>query len=131
MDLSVVTDNVSFTEIAETFTEATGKKAAHATVPFEKYANVAEPYPNAFVNWVLGPNAARDDSVMTWRDNFGAWWHYWGGGITKPRDVAILDRIHPTRIKSLKDWMEKVGYSGHRRSVLKMVDDWAEKTRAN
>lgn len=128
MDLSVVTDNVSFAEIAKIFTEVTGKPAGHVTVPFENYATVAEPYPNAHVNWVLGPDASRDDSIMSWRENFGAWWRYWGDGITKPRDVALLDRIHPARIKSLKAWMEKVRYNGQRSSVLKMVDDWADKT---
>ncbi|KAH8797922.1 hypothetical protein F5884DRAFT_825476 [Xylogone sp. PMI_703] len=128
MDLSVETDNISFGKIAKVFTEITGKRAAHMTVPWEKYASVAEPYPGARVNWVLGPDAARDEFIMTWRENFGAWWQYWGDGITKPRNTTILDRIHPKRIKSLNAWMEKVGYDGKRRSVLKMVDDWAEKS---
>lgn len=128
IDLSVVTDNISFAEVATVFTEVTGIPATHITVPFEKYASAAEPYPGAYVNWVLGPDVSRDDSIMTWRENFGAWWQYWGDGVTKPRDTTILDRIHPKRIKSLKAWIEKVGYDGKRHSVLKMVDDWAEKT---
>ncbi|GJD05127.1 hypothetical protein CH63R_14347 [Colletotrichum higginsianum IMI 349063] len=31
----------TFTEIAETFTKITGKKAAHQYVPFEEYAKMA------------------------------------------------------------------------------------------
>jgi hypothetical protein len=123
MDLQVMTDNVSFREIAEVFTEVTGKRAVHKSIPFEEYASIAEPYPGAYVNWALGPDAVRDDSVMTWRENFGAWWRYWGGGITKARDTTVLDRIHPRRIKSLKDWMKYVDYDGKRKSVLKMVED--------
>ncbi|KAL2842110.1 hypothetical protein BJX68DRAFT_278457 [Aspergillus pseudodeflectus] len=123
MDLQVMTDNVSFGEIAKVFTEVTGKRAVHKSIPFEEYASIAEPYPGAYVNWALGPDAVRDDSVMTWRENFGAWWRYWGGGITKARDTTVLDRIHPQRIKSLKDWMKYVDYDGKRKSVLKMVED--------
>ncbi|EXK76737.1 hypothetical protein FOQG_18529 [Fusarium oxysporum f. sp. raphani 54005] len=131
IDLSVVTDNVSFEEIARVFKEVTGKPAAHKSVPFEKYAPLAEPYPGAYVNWALGPDAARDDSVMSWRENFGAWWRYWGDGITAPRDTEILDRIHPKRIKSLAAWMQHVGYDGASPGgVLKMVEDWAGKMAA-
>ncbi|BCR87869.1 uncharacterized protein ACHE_40433S [Aspergillus chevalieri] len=130
IDLQVVTDNVSFGEIARIFTEVTGRDAVHKTIPFETYAHLAEPYPGASVNWVLGPEAARDDSIMSWRENFEAWWRYWGDGITKPRDLSILDRIHPNRIKTLAGWMKHVGYDGERKNVLKMVEDWGIKNGA-
>lgn len=130
IDLQVVTDNVSFGEIVRVFTEVTGIAAVHKTMPFEAYAPHAEPYPGASVNWVLGPDAVRDDSVMSWRENFGSWWRYWGDGITKPRDTAILDRIHPERIKTLAEWMKRTGYNGKRGNVLKMVEDWAAKNGA-
>jgi hypothetical protein len=129
IDLQVVTDNVSFGEIARIFAEVTSKVAIHKQVPFEDYAPLAEPYPGASVNWVLGPEAVRDDSIMSWRDNFRAWWRYWGDGITKSRDTTILDRIHPARIKSVRDWMEHVGYDGKPRGVLKMVEDWSSKMK--
>ncbi|KAH7129844.1 NmrA family protein [Dactylonectria estremocensis] len=130
LDVSVVTDNVSFAEIARIFTEVTGTPAAHKAIPWEAYAPLAEPYPGASVNWALGPDAPRDKSVMSWADNFGAWWRYWGDGITPQRDEAFLDRIHPKRIKSLADWMKHVGYNGKRQNVLKMVEDWAIKNGA-
>jgi hypothetical protein len=127
LDLQVTTDEVSFDDIARIFTEVTGKQGVHKSVPFEAYAAVAEPYPGASVNWALGPDAVRDESVMSWRENFRGWWHYWGEGITKSRDLALLDRIHPGRIKSLAEWMKQVGYDGKPRSVLKMVEDWGNK----
>jgi hypothetical protein len=65
---------------------------------------------------------------MSWRDNFGAFWRYWGDGITPSRDTEILDRIYPSRIKTVREWMRHVGYDGTRPgSVLKMVEDWAVK----
>ncbi|SPN99711.1 related to nitrogen metabolic regulation protein nmr [Cephalotrichum gorgonifer] len=131
LDLSVMTDEVSFDDIARTFTDITGKQGLHKSIPFEAYADIAEPYPGAAVNWALGPDAVRDDSVMSWRENFDAWWRYWGGGVSKPRDRALLDRIHPKRIKSLAEWMERVGYDGKKRgSILKMVEDWGIKQGA-
>ncbi|KAM0274878.1 hypothetical protein ACHAQH_007803, partial [Verticillium albo-atrum] len=130
LDLSVVTDTVGFTEIAKTFTEVTGKQGVFKSIPFEHYAEVAEPYPGAHVNWSLGPDAPRDESVMSWKANFGAWWRYWGEGHTPARDIALLDRIHPGRIKSLAEWMKHAKYDGNRRFVLKMVEDWASKQGA-
>ena len=131
LDLSVVTDWVSFPDIARTFTEVTGKLGVHKSVPWEAYASVAEPYPGAYVNWSLGPNAVRDESVMKWKDNFGAWWRYWADGLSPPRDLALLDRIHPKRITSLAEWMMRVGYSGKPGNVLKMVEDWRSKEGAS
>ncbi|KZL67146.1 LysM domain-containing protein, partial [Colletotrichum tofieldiae] len=131
LNLSVSTDAKTFAEIAETFTKVTGKKAAHQYVPFEDYAKLAEPYPSAYVNWSLGPDAPRDDAVMTWSANFSAWWNYWGEGITYERDYKLLDRIHPGRIKSLEEWMEVNEYDGKHKIVLKMVEDWAGKNQGN
>ncbi|CAD6447349.1 7957b2b8-0da6-4405-9292-4084d34caf50 [Sclerotinia trifoliorum] len=129
-DLSVVTDSVSFAEVAETFTKVTGKRGVHKYMTDEDYKKVAEPYPGAYVNWSLGPDVHRDESVMLWADNFAAWWRYWGEGVTPQRDLGILDRIHPNRIKSLEEWMKLVKYDGKRRNVLKMVEDWEVKVGA-
>jgi hypothetical protein len=128
MNLAVATDDVSFHDIARIVTEITGKTATFKSIPFEAYADVAEPYPGAYVNWSLGPDVPRDDSVMRWRDNFRSWWRYWGEGLTPQRDYALLDRIHPGRIKSLADWIKKTGYEGRPRPVLKMVEDWRAKS---
>ncbi|KZL84137.1 hypothetical protein CI238_02669 [Colletotrichum incanum] len=124
LDLSVATDVVSFAEIAETFTNVTGQPSTYRYMPFEDYAKLAEPYPGAYVNWSLGPDVPRDESVMLWTENFSAFWHYWGAGITPPRDIGILDRIHPGRVKSLEEWRKLVKYDGKRRKVLKMTEDW-------
>lgn len=121
--LKVTTDEVSFDEIAAIFTRVTGKKAIYKYLALEEYLPLAEPFPHAPANWAAGPSAPRDESTMTWRENFSAWWRYWGDGLPEVRDKALLDRIHPQRIKSLQEWMEKVQYDGKPRDVLKGVED--------
>ena len=121
--LKVATDEVSFADIAKTFSEVTGKEASHQYLDLETYLPLAEPFPNAMANWAAGPGAAKDESTMTWRENFTAWWLYWGEGRPEKRDSAFLDKIHPQRIKSLRQWMEKNNYDGKPKSVLKGVAD--------
>lgn len=123
LDLEVATDQVSMTDIANTFTKVTGKKGVHKKLPLDEYMEFAEPYPNAPANWAAGSDAIRDKDVMTWRENFTAWWRYWGEGKGVTRDMALLDKIHPQRIKSLEEWMRTVNYDGKRRGVLKGLDD--------
>lgn len=129
LDLAIATDQVNFTEIAETFTKVTGKKAAHVVIPLEEYLPLAEPYPNAWANWAAGPDVVRDESAMTWRENFSAWWRYWSEGYGMTRDMTLLDKIHPERIKSLEEWMRKINYDGKPRPVLKNIEDLRSKSR--
>ena len=123
VQLKVATDEVSFEDIARTFTEVTGIKASHQFVPLDTYLPTAEPYPGAMSNWAAGPDAPRDESFMTFQENFRAWWKYWGEGKAEKRDWALLDRIHLGRVKSLKEWMVKYKYDGQRVAVLKGVED--------
>ncbi len=80
------------------------------------------------VNWTLGPGAPKDDSQMSWRENFTAWWKFWGAGLGATRDMKQLDEIHPTRIKTLDEWMRKVGYQGKAKDVLKGFEDFRAKS---
>ncbi|KAJ3547599.1 hypothetical protein NM208_g1442 [Fusarium decemcellulare] len=131
LDLEVATDEVSFADIARIFTEVKGKQGVHKYTPFEEYAPSAEPYPGAYVNFNVDASIVRDESDMTWRQNFSAWWRFWGEGIVGPRDMDLLDRIHPNRIKSLAEWMRKTGYDGRPKSVLKMLEDFRGKLGAS
>ncbi|KAF3057676.1 hypothetical protein CFAM422_012175 [Trichoderma lentiforme] len=60
--------------------------------------------------------APGDPSLLTFRQNFSAWWRIYQNCGTKlelcKRDYKLLDEIYPGRIRSLKQWMEKVGYDG-------------------
>ncbi|CAI7662912.1 unnamed protein product [Penicillium pancosmium] len=119
LNLEVATDQVSFAELAATFTKVTGKQGMHKAVPLEEYLVKAEPYPGAYSNWIVKLDVPRDESFMTWREIFAAWWRYWGEGKGATRNLAFLDRIHGSRIPSLEAWMRLKNYDGRPRSVLK------------
>ncbi|KAJ3869600.1 NmrA family protein [Lentinula novae-zelandiae] len=123
MDLKVVTDYVNFEDITNTFTKVTGKRGLHKSLPLEEYLPFAEPFPNAPVNWYAGPNAVRDESLLSWRDNITAFWRYWDDEVDGVADMNLLDRIHPNRIKSLEEWMRKVEYDGSMKPIMKGPED--------
>jgi hypothetical protein len=124
LDLEIATDQASFQEIADIFTRVASKTGIHRRVSMEDYMAVAEPFPNAPMNWTAGTKATpRDESIMTWKQNFSARWRYWTGGIGATRDFELLDEIHLNRIKSLEEWMRKVNYQGVRQNVLKGHED--------
>lgn len=128
LDLKVATDEVSFADIAAVFTKVTGTKGVHKRLPLEEWLSIAEPYPNAPANFSAGPNIVRDEATMPWRENFSAWWRFWSETKAEPRDWRLLDRIHPTRVKSLEEWMRKVHYAGQPKSVLKEVEGLKKQT---
>lgn len=121
--LKVATDEVSFADIAKTFTKVTGRPAKHVQVPLADFLAKAEPYPNAPANFAAGPNVPRDESMMTFIENFTPWWKFWGQGKAVKRDFALLDKIHPDRLKSLEDWMKRHNYDGKPKSILKGAKD--------
>lgn len=119
----MATDQVNFTEIAAKFTEVTGKQGIHRRISLETYLEKAEPYPGAYSNWAIKPDVPRDESFMTWRENFSAWWRYWSEGKGATRNMALLDRIHGSRIPNLEAWMRLKNYDGRPRSVLKNLQE--------
>ncbi|PPJ56061.1 hypothetical protein CBER1_02126 [Cercospora berteroae] len=97
LHLKVATDEITFTDVAKTFTEVTGKKGIHKLISIEEALDLGEPFPGAMANWAAGPDAVKDDSTMT----------LLLGGCTG----------------SLREWMEKVKYDGQPRTVLKGLED--------
>ncbi|UJO17159.1 NmrA-like family domain-containing oxidoreductase himF [Fulvia fulva] len=53
--LKVATDEVSFADIARTFTEVSGKKGVHQFVEISKFVKAREPFPGAMANFAAGP----------------------------------------------------------------------------
>jgi hypothetical protein len=43
---------------------------------------------------------------MSFRDNFTGFWNVWKHEIVK-RDYALLDEIHPNRIRSAEQWIRR------------------------
>jgi hypothetical protein len=129
LNLEMATAQVSFSDITAAYTAVTGKKAVHRVIPFEEYAPKYEPYPNAPANWASGLDMERSGATMSWRENFRAWWKFWGEGKGATRDMALLDGIYPERIKTVEEWMRRNEYRGARRgTVLKNIGDLMAKS---
>ncbi|KAL7916754.1 hypothetical protein GGI35DRAFT_433954 [Trichoderma velutinum] len=122
LELHVATEDIAWKDVATAFTEVTGKKAIYKDVSLDEYFNLGIfPQPDA----KIGHSADRNDpTLFTFRENFSGFWNTWKDELTK-RDYALLDEILPTRVKSVKEWMLKVGYTGEASSVLKDYRDQA------
>jgi hypothetical protein len=121
LDLAVSTETITWEHLAEIFKKVTGKKAQYESPSIDDYFAAA----GEAVNTKLGGDYAgeSDDTLLTIKENFSRWWKiYRRTGEGKPlckRDYALLDRILPTRIKSVEEWMIKTGYTGDLLFVLK------------
>jgi len=105
MNLEVAIDHVGYADLAAAFEKVTGHPAQYIDTDLEAY-------------WSNGPQSARaaapagynadpiDKSTMSVRDNFTGFWNLWKYGIVK-RDYALLDEIHPNRIRSAEEWFRR------------------------
>ena len=120
LELHVATEDIAWKDLAVAFTEVTGVKAVYKDVTLDEYFSLGIfPQPDA----KIGHSADRNDpTLFTARENFSGFWNTWKDELTK-RDYALLDEILPTRVKSVKEWMLKVGYTGQAASVLKDYRD--------
>jgi hypothetical protein len=124
-ELHVATEDIAWKDLAAVFTEVTGKKAIYHDVTLDEYFNLGIfPAPEEKIGGSLSPG---DATLFTYRENFSGFWNTWKDNLTK-RDYPLLDDILPTRVKSVKEWMQKVGYTGEPISVLK---DYRDGNRTN
>lgn len=122
LELKIATAHVSYAELAAAFTAVTGKPARYENVSLEKqFANQSSFLP---ADHKLGSEyeGQDDDTLMTVRENFSAWWRLYqrsagNKGVIR-RDYEMLDRILPTRVKSIQEWMEKTGYNAEHKPLL-------------
>lgn len=120
MNLKIAIEHVSYEYLVSTFTKVTGKPAKYRNVSFDEWFTTGPLSPVADVK--LGK--PRDDPTLsTNRENFTAWWKlYQLAGKDREvlkRDYELLDRIFPERVRTVEEWMRKVGYTGEARFVLK------------
>lgn len=138
MDLEVAIDLISYDDLAHSFEQVTGHPARYIDTNLDDY-------------WTSGPlgqgtasagynSDPNDPATMTMRDNFTGFWNMWkqsGGnqGVIR-RNVALLDEIHPNRIRSAREWFQReedksveLGLPGlwarvnNLRPVLKIAED--------
>ena len=89
-------------ELAAAFERITGHPARYIDTELDAYWN--GPLKTA-ASLPAGYNADPDDkSTMSFRVNFTGFWNIWKHKIVT-RDYALLDEIHPNRIKSAEQWL--------------------------
>lgn len=123
LELHVATEDISWKDLAAAFSEVTGQKAVYKDVSLDEYFKLGIVDPDAIIGHSTTPN---DSTLQTYRQNFSGFWNTWKDNLTK-RDYQLLDKILPTRVKSVKEWMEKTGYSGKPVSLLKDRRDRGQK----
>lgn len=107
MDLEVAIDHIGYHDLAAAFEKVTGQKAQYIDVSLDEYWEQGPMSRMAGV--ASGYNAdLKDPAAMSMRQNFSGFWNMWkysGGnkGVIR-RDYALLDEIHPNRIKSAEQF---------------------------
>ncbi|KAF7556354.1 hypothetical protein G7046_g6320 [Stylonectria norvegica] len=127
LDFGVATSHVSGNEIAEASQRVTGKPATYAAIPIEAWNSVAWGNLPRGPQTKIGFQTVKDDNALTmsYGDNFAHWWNLYKASNTDntgliQRDYGFLDKILPERVRSVEEWMRKVGYTSERRQLLKL-----------
>ncbi|MBB4235794.1 NmrA family protein [Rhizobium sp. R635] len=104
MNLEVAIEHVRYDELAAAFERVTGHPARYIDTDIDDY--FGGPLKNA-ADRPAGYNAdPADKSTMSFRDNFTGFWNMWKHDVIK-RDYRLLDEIHPNRLKSIDQWLER------------------------
>lgn len=128
LELHVATEDIGWKDLAAAFTEVTGQKSVYKDVSLDEYFDSGIlPNPDAKVGHSTDPN---DSTLLTYRENFSGFWNTWKDELTR-RNYTLLDKVLPTRVKSVRQWMEMTGYSGKPAPVLKDYRDRAGKSSSN
>lgn len=126
MNLEVAIDDVRYADLAAAFERVTGHPARYIDVDMQTYWNGPL---NAVADAPAGYNAdPNDKSTMSFRDNFTGFWNIWEHRVVT-RDYALLDEIHPNRIRSVEQWLrreDQLGRAQGKGSLWERVqpDNW-------
>jgi hypothetical protein len=105
MDLAVAIEPVRYAALASAFEKVTGHPARYCDTDLDTY----------WQNGPLAPMGDRptgynadpaDKSTMNVRQNFNGFWNNWKFETVK-RDYALLDEIHPHRIRTAEEWFRR------------------------
>ncbi|MEW6438679.1 MAG: NmrA family NAD(P)-binding protein [Pseudomonadota bacterium] len=111
MNLEVAIEPIDYQKLAAAFEKVTGHPARYIDTELDTYWN--GPLKTA-ANLPAGYNADPDDkSTMSFKDNFTGFWNIWKYGVIQ-RDYALLDEIHPNRIKSVEEWLRREDQLGRK-----------------
>jgi hypothetical protein len=129
LNLRVGVEHVSLKHLAKTFTAVTGKPARATALSIEDWFVENGLMEGTAQHKIGSSTAAEDDpSLLTFYDNFAAWWRLYqrsadNKGLLR-KDYALLDEIHPGRTRTLKQWMERVGYNGDESRTFEKTRPW-------
>ncbi|KAH6646648.1 hypothetical protein BKA67DRAFT_580141 [Truncatella angustata] len=110
MDLEVAIEHVRYDDFAKAFEKVSGHPARFIDVDLETWWREGPLHHRA--ESPAGYGASIDDPAsMSIKQNFSGFWTIWqhsGGnqGVIR-RDYQLLDRIHPNRIRSVEQWLER------------------------
>ena len=111
MNLEVAIEHVAYRNLAAAFEKVTGHPARYIDTDLNTYWN--GPLKMA-AGLPAGYNADPNDrSTMSFRDNFTGFWNVWKYGVIQ-RDYALLDEIHPNRIRSVEEWLSREDQLGRK-----------------
>jgi hypothetical protein len=104
MNLETAIGDITYTELAAAFEKVTGHAAQYIDTDLEDYWNGPL---SGVADLPAGYNAdPNDKSTMSFRDNFTGFWNMWKARFIT-RDYALLDEIHPNRIKTAEEWFRR------------------------
>lgn len=129
LNVKLAVEHVSLPQLASTFTAVTGKPAKATNISIDDWLEAVSHGEGSDHKIGSSTVSADDPSLLTVRQNFSAWWRLYqrsGGnkGLLR-RDYAFLDEIYPQRTRSLKQWMERVGYDGDTRRKVTVSSPWS------
>lgn len=123
MDLITAIEHTGFNDLAVAFERVTGHPAQYIDVSLDEY------WENGALSKVAhlpaGANAdPSDPSTMTLKQNFTGFWNAFKHGGLFNIDYALLDEIHPSRVKSVEEWFrlhDKIWQSSGKGSLRERI----------
>ena len=104
MNLETAIGDITYTELAAAFEKVTGHRAQYIDTTLEDYwAGSLSGVADLPAGYNADPN---DKSTMSFRDNFTGFWNMWKARFIT-RDYALLDEIHPNRIRTAEEWFRR------------------------
>jgi hypothetical protein len=104
INLEVAIEHVKYADLAAAFERVTGHPAQYIDTSLDDYFAGGLKH---LADQPAGYNAdPKDKSTMSFRDNFAGFWNMWKHNIIE-RDYALLDEIHPNRIRTVEQWLRR------------------------
>lgn len=125
LDFGIAIEHAGLKTLAEAYTAATGKKAIYRDIPAEAWNRAAWANLPQQGQTKIGFQSVRDSSALnlTYEQNFTNWFNVYkasagNNGLIK-KDYDFLDKILPSRMKTMEEWMRRAEYTGEKIAVLK------------